>query len=181
MKSRFAGSVVVLFALIVIAGNSAYSAPFPLNFSLDSLRKADKTPEVFVERTVAFKGHVTIAKQLSDGTPYIFVKFAAPNPNNEGIWVAGFSNAKASDLPVGHDVAVLGYFELVDPQNKDIGAIHKKAYQVTGYCIANATSQMGIYATEGTTQCLQWQNGVLPKLAVDSTRVKAAMPVIKKK
>jgi len=180
MKSRFAGSIIVLIALVLVASSEVYSAPFPLNFSLDSLRKADKAPEKFVERTVAFKGHITVAKQLPDGKPYIFVKFPAPNPNNEGIWVAGFSNAKPSDLPVGHDIAVLGYFELVDPQNKEIGAIHKKAYQVTGYCIANATSQMGIYATEGTSQCLQWQNGMIPTLAVDSTRIKAVKPVIKK-
>lgn len=180
MKSRIAGRILILFALIVFSNTSVYSAPFPLNFNLDSLRKADKSPAMFVERTVAFKGHITVAKQLPDGKPYIFVKFPAPNPNNEGIWVAGFSNAKPSDLPVGHDIAVLGYFELVDPENKEIGAIHKKAYQVTGFCIANATSQMGIYATEGTNQCVQWQNGMIPKLAVDSTRIKAVTPVLKK-
>lgn len=180
MKSRFAASIAALFVLILFADNNVNSAPFPLNFNLDSLRKADKSPELFVERTVAFKGHITAAKQLPDGKPYIFVKFSAPNPNNEGIWVAGFSNAKPSDLPVGHDIAVLGYFELVDPENKVIGAIHKKAYQVTSYCIANATSQTGIYATEGTSQCMQWQNGMIPTLAVDSTRIKMIKPVLKK-
>ncbi len=181
MRFRFAGIIVFLFALILTADTNVYSAPFPLNFNLDSLRKADKSPQLFVERTVAFKGHITAAKQLSDGKPYIFVKFPAPNPNNEGIWVAGFSNAKPTDLPVGHDIAVLGYFELVDPENKVISAIHKKAYQVTSYCIANATSQTGIYATEGTSQCMQWQNGAIPTLAVDSTRIKAVTPVLKKK
>ncbi len=180
MKSRFAASIVVLLALMLFADSNVYSAPFPLNFNLDSLRKADAAPEKFVERTIAFKGHITAAKQLPDGKPYIFVKFPAPNPNNEGIWVAGFSNAKPSDLLVGHDIAVLGYFELVDPENKIIGAIHKKAYQVTSYCIANATSQTGIYATEGTSQCMQWQNGSIPTLAVDSTRIRAVKPIIKK-
>ncbi len=144
MKSRFAGSIIVLIALVLVASSEVYSAPFPLNFSLDSLRQADKAPEKFVERTVAFKGHITVAKQLPDGKPYIFVKFPAPNPNNEGIWVAGFSNAKPSDLPVGHDIASSRVFRIGrsseqgdwrDSQEgvSGDGILHSKCYVANGY------------------------------------------------
>ncbi len=180
MKSRFVISLALLLALYLFPNTGVYSAPFPLNFDLDSLHKADKQPELFVEKTVAFKGRITVAKQLPDGKPYIFVQFHNPNPKSEGMWVAGFVNAKPGDLLVGHDIAVLGYFELIDPENKVIGAIHKKPYQVTGFCIANATSQTGIYAKEGTSQCLQWQNGTIPTLAVDSTKIRFIKPALKK-
>ncbi len=163
MRLGINGLIVIVTALLAGWFQQSSAAPFPLNFNLDSLQRADKQPSLYAERLIAFKGIVTQTKQLPDGLPYFFVKLPDPNPKAEGIWVKSFSNAKPTDVLVGHMIVVLGYFMGTDPKDEAVAAIHKKAYHVAGLCIANGTTQTGIYAKDATSVCQQWQNGIMPQ------------------
>lgn len=179
MNSRYTVSLALLFALALFANTAVYSAPFPLNFDLDSLHKADAKPESFKDRIVAFKGRITIIKQLPDARQYFFVQFHNPNPKSEGIWVSSLVNTKPTDLLVGHDIAVLAYFELTNSEDKAVSAIHKKAYHANGFCIANATSQMAMYAKDVNSFCMQWQNGTIPTASTTENKVELVKPAKK--
>lgn len=181
MTSRFVYGMFLVLALSLLAGSSLSAAPFPLNFNLDSLQRADKQPSAFEDHLVAFKGIVTQYRQLSDGLPYFFVQLPTPNPKNDGLWVKGFANAKPGDIQVGHLVVILGYFMATDPKDKAITDIHKKPYHIAGLCVANGTTQTGIYAKEANSICAQWQNGTIPQVApADPPKAKVIAPAEKK-
>ncbi len=181
MTSRFVCSMLLVLALSLLVSSGSSAAPFPLNFNLDSLQKADKQPPAFEDRLVAFKGIVTQYRQLPDGLPYFFVQLPAPNPKNDGLWVKGFANAKTGDIQVGHLVVILGYFMATDPKDKSITDIHKNPYHIAGLCVANGTTQTGIYAKEANSLCVQWQNGTIPQVApAEPAKAKVVAPVEKK-
>ena len=181
MKFRF-GPILALLTMISLSWYApGYSDQFPTNFSLDSLHKADLHPKQFDGRIIAFRGRVTTVQQLADGKQYFFVQFVNPNPKNEGIWVLGFINLRPQDLLVGHNVAVLAYFRLTDPKHKTISQIQKKAYQALGFCIANASTQMGLYSKEVGGLCSEWQNGKIPASEADTSAVRFVEPEDQKK
>ena len=182
MKLRISAIAAIILGLFIILNpiERAKAAPFPTNFDLDSLHKADKNPKQFDGRVIAFRGTITIVKKVPDGRPYFYVQMVDPNPNKEGIWVSGFSNIKEGSLAVGHNVGVLAYFGLTDPEDKTITAIQKTAYQALGFCIANATTQMGLYSKEGGDLCTQWQNGKIPVAEADSTKVRVIDTLLQK-
>lgn len=181
MTSRLSGGVLFTLSMLLIFCASSLAAPFPLNFTLDSLAKADAQPKAFDGRSIAFKGTVTLMNELPDGKLYFFVQFPAPNPKNLGLWVASYVDAKPGDIKVGHNIVVLGNFALVQADDKAVVAINKKAYQAIGYCIANGTTQMGLYAKDGTNRCTEWQNGRIPTAIPDVSNVPAVKTPAQKK
>ena len=181
MKIRIAAIFAFALTLSLFWNFSTHAAPFPTNFDLDSLHKAEKQLDKYNGHSIAFRGRVTVMKQLSDGKPYFYVQFFNPNPATEGIWVVSYIDGKPSDIQVGHNIAVLGYFAKVLPEEKEIGAIHKAPYHAIGLCIANASTQLGLYAKDGTSRCADWQKGIIDDTISDSLTVRLARPATKKK
>lgn len=181
MNFRIAAIFASALLLSLFWNANTQAAPFPTNFDLDSLHKAEKQLDKYNGHTVAFRGQVTVIKQLADGKPYFFVQFFKPNAANEGVWVVSYIDEKPGDIKVGHNIAVLGYFAKVLPEEKEISAIHKAPYHAIGLCIANASTQMGLYAKDGTSRCADWQRGIIDDSISDSLKVRLARPATKKK
>ena len=163
MLCRTKSIITLLVFSFVFSSVSAVAAPFPLNFDLDSLQIAERTPSAFDDKLIAFAGTVTDLKSAYQGKPYFFVKFHNPNPKNQGIWVASLVTPEPENLRVGHQVAVLGYFSGIDSSESLARSIHKKSYHVLGICLVNVTTKVGSYSPAGKNQCSEWQSGIIPE------------------
>ncbi|MEC5395909.1 hypothetical protein [Bergeyella sp. RCAD1439] len=145
---------VLIFILIFVSKINAQQ--FPVNFDIDSLKSAKINPEKWNGKLISVQCAIKNIEKGPKKKPY----YKCNIDNDNFIWIGSLMNDK-DRLKLEENVRVLGYFSLIENQDKISTKYNTDKFHLLTFAVINLTMKKAYHLPGAETQFEEWKNGII--------------------